>query len=262
MGHGKWEGQMANRKRGRYERILVCLGAMVLLAACDTTQSLPLGPTRTTGSNPPPTPQPVPPTTSYTVSGVVRTRAGIPVAGARVVVLGQAGSISTTTDGSGNYSIAGVEASFDRMSPLLSASSAGYFTDVEFADSAYLPIVKDTKVDFRLAPVAPISLGEVIQGRSPVGDRVCSHWGYGASACQRFALAAPASGTLEVTISAPQFEFDFDIVAPDGTFALYDGSWRGPLSVSIPVVAGATYEIRVIGGWNPPRAFELTTALR
>ena len=237
--------------------VLVCLGGIVWLAACDGTPSVPTGPTGTAGSNPP-----VPPVTMYTVSGVVRTSSGVPVSGARVVVLGQAGSISAATDGNGNYSISGVQASFDRMSPLLSASSASYFTDVEFADSNYLPIVKDTKLDFSLAPVAPISLGEVIQGRSPAGDRVCSHWGYGSSACQRFALTAPTSGTLEVTVSASAFEFDFDVVGPDGTFALYDGSWKSPLRVAIPVNGGSTYEIRVIGGWSPPREFELRTALR
>jgi hypothetical protein len=259
MVNGKWE---MGREVGMKGSVLVCLGAMVLLAACDTTQSPPIGPSRTTGSNPPPTPQPVPPTTSYTVSGVVRTSAGIPVAGARVVVLGQTGSISATTDGSGNYSVSGVEASFDRMSPLLSASSAGYFTDVEFADSSYLPIVKDTKLDFRLAALTRISLGDVIQGRASIGDRVCSHWGYGSSACQRFAVTAPVSGILAVDISAALFNFDVDIVAPDGTFALYDGSWRSPLRRTIGVEAGLTYEIRVIGGWEPARTFELTTRMQ
>jgi hypothetical protein len=34
-----------------------------------------------------------------------------------------------------------------------------------------------------------------------------------------------------------------------------------PLRVTIPVHAGSTYEIRVVGGWEPPREFELTTTL-
>src|SRR5262249_49922214 len=140
-------------------------------------------------------------------------------------------------------------------------SSAGYFTDVEFANSNYLPLSKDATLDFTLAPLTRIPLGEIVEGRSPLGDRVCSHWGYGASACQRFAVKVPVSGILEVDMSAPQFNFDVDIVAPNGTFALYDGSWRSPHR-AIEVEAGLTYEIRVIGGWEPPRTFELSARVQ
>lgn len=82
------------------------------------------------------------------------------------------------------------------MSPLLSASKPGYFTDVKFADANYVPISKDTQLDFELDPWVHISLGEVIRGRIGVDDAVCSHWGYGSTVCQRFAVTAPASGTL------------------------------------------------------------------
>ena len=95
-----------------------------------------------------------------------------------------------------------------------------------------------------------------------MGDWVCSHWGYGASACQRFALTAPVSGMLEVNVSATPFSFDVDIVAPDGTFALYDGSWRSPLRLTIGVGSGIDLRDPRIGGWDPARIFELTTRMQ
>jgi hypothetical protein len=88
------------------------------------------------------------------------------------------------------------------------------------------------------------------------------HWGYGSGACQRFVLTAPTSGTLDATLSAPIFNFDFDMVKPDGTFAVYIPHGVSPTRVSIPVEAGSSYELRVIGGWSPPREFELHTSLR
>jgi hypothetical protein len=148
------------------------------------------------------------------------------------------------------------------MSPLLSAARAGYFTDAEFANRGYAPISSDAQVDFTLAPLLNIALGEVVSGTSPTGDPICSHWAYGSSACQRFAVTVPTAGTLDVTLSAPVFNFDLDIVGPDGTFAAYSGVWVSPVRVTFRVEAGSTYEIRVIGGWSPPRHFELTTALR
>jgi hypothetical protein len=146
---------------------------------------------------------------------------------------------------------------------LLSASRAGFFTDVRFTDdSNYAPLSTDTLLDFALEPLVEITLGQVVRGRSPTGPRVCSHWGYGASACQRFGVTAPATGFLDLTIFAPIFAFDVDIVGPDGSFVLYDPSWVSPLRRSIPVAAGSTYEIRVVGGWEPPREFELSAAMR
>jgi hypothetical protein len=148
------------------------------------------------------------------------------------------------------------------MSPLLSASKTGYFTDVEFANPGFGAISSDSNVDFNLDPWVSISLGELVQGQVTPDDPLCSHWGYGSSACQRFALTVPSSGILEVALSAPVFNFDVDVVGPDGTFVLYDGSWRSPLHLTIQAGAGSTYEIRVIGGWSEARDFELTTMLR
>jgi hypothetical protein len=185
------------------------------------------------------------------------------VAGARVVVLGQELTAFATTDADGRYSISGVKASpAESMSPLLSASQTGFFTDLKFADSSYLPIARDTVLDFTLAPWVQIPLGEVINGQSPIGPRVCSHWGYGASECQRFGVTAPATGFLDVTISARLFNFDVDVVGPEGSFVLYDPRWVSPMRLAIPVVVGSTYEIRVIGGWSPAREFELTATMR
>ncbi len=61
-------------------------------------------------------------------------------------------------------------------------------------------------------------MGQVVHGLSPPGAAVCSHWGYGASDVSTIRVTAPASGILEVTLSAPLFTFDFDIVGPDGPF--------------------------------------------
>ena len=55
----------------------------------------------------------------------------MPVAGARVIVLGQESTATTITDNEGRYSISGVSPSpVERMSPLLNAAKPGYFTDV------------------------------------------------------------------------------------------------------------------------------------
>ena len=241
-------------------RALFASLCMLALVGCDPRERSPVAP-RTPGT-PPAAPGPTSSQT-YTISGTVKTSENLAAAGARVVVLGQESSAFATTDGDGHYSISGVRPSpAEGMAPLLSASKTGFFTDLKFADSNYLPISMDTGLDFALAPWVQIPLGEVVRGLSPIGPRVCSHWGYGASECQRFGVTAPATGSLDVTISAPLFNFDVDIVGPAGSFVLYDGRWASPLRLAIPVEAGATYELRVIGGWNPAREFELTVAMR
>ena len=74
-------------------------------------------------------------------------------------------------------------------------------------------------------------------------------------------MTIPRSGTLEASISASAYEFDVDIVNPDGTFAAYIGyPYRtGPPRITAPVNAGSVYEIRLAGA---PTDFELTTTLR
>jgi hypothetical protein len=188
----------------------------------------------------------------------------MPVVGAMVLVLGQESSAYATTDAEGGYSIPGVQsAPVEQMSPLLSASKRGFFTAVEFARKDYAPIRQDTQLDFTLITEESIPVGHVVTARATSQDRVCSHWGYGSGACRRFAVTTPSAGWLDVRFSAvPFFRCDVDIVGPGGTFVLYDPSWRNPLNVSIPVVAGATYEIRVICGSDPSHEFELGTTLR
>jgi hypothetical protein len=140
------------------------------------------------------------------------------------------------------------------MSPLVSASKPGYFTDIKFTNANYAPVSRDTQLDFELDPLVFISLGDVVPGGN--FDAVCSHWGYGTSACQRFALTVPSAGTLEVKVAAANNSGDLDIVGPDGTFAGYIPYPSG----LVVVKGGLTYEIRVTTAGR--RAFDLATALR
>ena len=232
---------------------LPVLGPVVLLmSACgEPTPANPASP-----SLPPFAP---PPTLTFTVSGVVRT-AGEAVEGARVVVVGEA-IPAATTDHNGFYSVSGVPPSFDRLSPMLSAFKAGYFTDVAFANPAYAPINRNTTLDFNLVPATAIAVDEVVHGRVEGAGMRCSHWGYGSSPCQRYAVTAPRTGTLEVAVTGPITDFDVDIVGPDGQFVLYHNV-LGPRQIPISVQAGSTYEIRVVGYFNEVREFELVTTMR
>lgn len=221
--------------------------AIVLLVSCDSPPGSPLAPN----------PVPVrPPAASHTLSGMV-TAIGAPVVGVTVSVswaTDAATELAAATDGNGYYSIRDVRTS----APLVRVSKAGYFTDFK-----YVSVSRDTQLDFDLDRWVHISLGEVIQGR--VGDVICTRLeGWGPKPCERFALTVPVRGTLEVTLSAPVFAFHLDVVQPDGTYLIYEGSYVSPLHGTVPVEAGLTYEIRVIGGptaWDSPREFELTTAL-
>ena len=137
-------------------RALFASVCVLALVACDQPQRSPVAPQT------PIAPSSIP---TYTISGSVRTDGNVLVAGARVVVLGQDSTAATTTDGDGRYSISGVgRHQTEGMSPLLSAAKPGYFTDVEFADSSYRPISRDTTLDFTLHPWVPIELGEVCPG--------------------------------------------------------------------------------------------------
>lgn len=237
----------------------VPLGALivsVVLAACDGQPPTVPGPALGRPSKPP-APPPAAPT--YTVSGVVSI-GNMPVEGARVAVLPD-GVLSATTDDDGFYSISGVPSSYELMAPLLSASKRGYFSDIRFANSSYAPIAGDTRLNFNLAPWLSIAVGEIVTGRLDGSDPECSHWGYGSGACRRFAVTAPANGSLEVTVTAPVFDFDVDIVGPDGRFVLYDPVWAPVRRFVIGAESGSTYQIRLIGGCCPVREFELRTAL-
>ena len=69
---------------------------------------------------------------------------------------------------------------------------------------------------------------------------MCAGLGYGEMACHRFAIKAPSSGFLEVSLSGAAFEFDTDVVNPDGTFALYFASVRTPIKLEFPVTDALT----------------------
>lgn len=247
----------------------------VLLVACDDSPVLPTAPTSpsTSLTTPPPDapfPPPAPPGTARALVGAVRSDGSVPAAGSRVVVLavGWYGAFtveaSTTTDGNGIYSIPEVRAYAGPDSIgwlLVGASKPGYFSDFKW----WLNFPNDADLDLNLDRWTHIRVGEVVRGQ--IGESMCAGLGYGGwygqrASCQRYALTPAASGTLEVTISAPVFNFDADIVRPDGVFAAYNSSSRSPLHLTAPVESGLTYEIRVAGGWSAAREFELTTALR
>ena len=229
---------------------LIC--ATVLVPACGADRELPVAPSQT------PAHVVVSSGTTFAVSGVV-TAAGVPAAGVRVAVLDQHPATPSITDASGRYSVQARVNQPWNMSPLLSASKPGFFSDTRFTDVNYAPITKDTQIDLALEPIRQIPLGQVISDRGV--ESTCSHWGYGTQPCQRFAVTAPSTGLLTITVSAAVIRFDVDVVRPDGTFAAYVPYPSGsPVRIEIPTEAGMTYEIRL----TDPGAqkVELTTALR
>lgn len=230
-------------------RVVLCLAAVAFLISCGSGSS-PTAPTADPSSTAPPGP-------TFTVFGVV-TAGGAPVAGARVAVLEQRYYSAATTDADGRYAVMTSPLQPWGLSPLVAVSKPGYFADIRFTDANYLPIAKDTPLDFALEPLTYITFGETVRGR--VGGSTCSHWGYGTGSCTRMAVAVPPSGMLEVTVSAVASDFDIDVVGPDGTFVAYNPNPRGSPLLRVPVTAGSTYQIRLAGG--APREFELTTALR
>jgi hypothetical protein len=169
------------------------------------------------------------------------------------------------TDGDGMYNMPEVRAyaGGDSIGWLLvGASKPGYFADFKW----WLEFPEDADLNLRLQPfTTSIPLGEAVRGQ--IGESECAGLGYGGwygqrSPCRRYAITVPATGTLEMTLSAPVFNFDVDVVRPDGTFAVYASSSSSPFRVRAQVEAGLTYEIRVAGGWSPAREFELLTVLR
>jgi hypothetical protein len=174
---------------------------------------------------------------------------------------------AVATDSNGAYSIPNVQA-FNRGIGwlLVGASRPGYFADFKW----WLNFPNDADLNLKLDPWVHISPGTSVRGR--IGDAFCAGLGYGGIVttvtdgmgrppCQRFAVAIPESGTLEATVTAALYEFDVDIVRPDGTFAAYIGyPYRsGTPVISAPVTAGSVYEVRLAGA---PTDFELRITLR
>jgi hypothetical protein len=232
--------------------VCACLGIVVLVSACTNSRDLPTAPTSasTVSSSTPadaPFPPPAPRGTTRALVGTVRSHNNTPIAGAKVVVLavGWYGAYtveaSAITDGDGSYSMPEVRAYAgpDAIGWLLvGAFTPGYFADFKW----WLDFPKDADLDLRLDPLRHVRLGEVIRGQ--IGDTECAGLGYGGwygqrAPCQRFAVTVPASGTLEVTVSAAISDFDIDIVTSDGMFAAYDGYPypSGSPRVKVPVSA-------------------------
>ena len=256
------------------KRACACLWTVLLLVACSDPQVSPAAPTSLStltlvAAPEAPFPPPAPPGTTRALLGTVRNDRDIPLAGAKALVLsvGWFGAYtveaSAATDGSGVYHMPEVRA-YAGPDPigwlLVGATQPGYFADFKW----WLDFPRDANLDLRLEPWKFIQVGDAIHGE--IGEAECAGLGYGGwygkrAPCKRFALTAPSTGILEVTVSAPVFSFDVDIVNPDGTFASY-GSSSSALRLRAPVQGGSTYEVRVAGGWSPAREFDLTTALR
>jgi len=197
----------------------------------------------------------IPGSYSTNISGVVKA-GGVAAAGATVVVVADGfiawDSRTTVTDNNGRYTFADVNLRTP-MGPLISAFKPGYFTDAKW--SAF----GDQAVDFDLSPVMYTQVGTVVRSRMP--NALCAGLGYGGvpAPCHRVAIIAPATGTLEVTVSAPTLPGDLDIWGPKGASAAYFACpCASPFPMKLAVEKGETYEIRV----TMTPEIELTAAVR
>ena len=188
------------------------------------------------------------------LSGVVKA-GGVALAGANVVVVANELVVgqprSTVSDSSGHYNLPAV-AVIQPMGPLISAYKPGYFTDAKWS-----PAYGNQAVNFDLSPLTYTQLGTVV--RSRMADAQCEGVGYGRVPCHRVAIIAPATGVLEVTVSAPVLTGDLDIWGPKGASAAYfPCPCRSPFVTTLTVEKGETYEIHV----TVTPEIELTAALR
>jgi len=249
------------------KRMLVCFTALLPLAACGSSQNIGTAPGSIAAS------EPVRSLTSvgtHALSGVV-TAGGVPVAGVAVAELQTVYGddcftprelSSTTSDASGSYTLPAVlDSSTSMWASWVRATLPGYFTDFQRPR-----VSRDMRLDFVLDPWTYISPGTVIHGVVNAGDATCRGNSYGLPGfCDRFALGAPSSGTLVVTLTWPTNRPDvvLDVVRPAGSpCAVF--SWPGAThhTVRLPVDTGSTYEIRVVDDGNAsPLNYELTTAL-
>lgn len=226
--------------------VFAVLGSPLLASGC--TGDLPIGPSPIPTSGP----------TWWPISGIVNADAA-PVAGARILVFSDSGvkPSTTTTDELGIYTLEDVgPVDCPAACAFVSASKPGFFTDIKYAETA-----RDGRLDFELDPLVYVSVGEVINGYAgEAGDAQCSGLGYGSSPCQRFAIVATSSGVLQISSPGP-FNFDFDVVKPDGTFAIYSPGSQAAFSRTLDVIAGATYELRIVQTFTDSY-FQFTTDLR
>jgi len=198
----------------------------------------------------------------YTVSGAVTDASGAPIVDASVgeyvvrfrpdIIVGFPTRFAGRTDGAGNFSLSGF-LSAPAPEVMVRAAKPGYFTAVK-----RVPIAPSMRVDLTLDPWVHMPLGTVVRGTVERGDAAC---GDPTELCERFALTVSASGTLEVSVTAPIFEgMDLYVDTPAGE--VFGPLPRAPLRLAIPAVAGSTYQIRVLNFTDRPREFELHTRLR
>jgi hypothetical protein len=106
----------------------------------------------------------------------------------------------------------------------------------------------------------PITVGEPVRFRFITDDREC-----GSGRCRSYSLTAPSQGLLEVVLTSVSGDDSF--VSKTEMYVVPGGdSWvEGPgprISVTIPVVAGSTYEIRMFSFQDPSLELELRASIR
>jgi len=199
---------------------------------------------------------------SATLSGVVTSATGEPLEGATVgeylsraeadYVVAYRSRFSGTTDAAGRYRVSGTPES-PRFATNLRASKLGYFSA-----PASVPISLDMRADFRLSPWTKVALDDVIRGTVEVGGTPCNGI---ADPCRQFAVSVPRTGTLEVSlVTGVRTDIDLWVETPGGD--VHAPRMRAPLRLTVPVLAGAVYQITVVNNGNGPRQFELTMRLR
>jgi hypothetical protein len=97
-----------------------------------------------------------------------------------------------------------------------------------------------------------IAVGEAVSARVNADDPRCAVWPEWP--CQYFRLTAPSDGTLDVVMTHSAGNLDLSFTNDAGN------TWWYP--VSIPVTAGATYQITVWEYETTGVEFELRTSLQ
>jgi hypothetical protein len=194
------------------------------------------------------------------LSGVVTDVEGRPIAGAVVsehsahpqgeMVFTAPTQFTATTDAAGSY-----EASDVPWSPsgrlLVRATAPGYFSSTAMAVGT-----PQTRLDFTLYPLRYIREDDVVSGTT-TDHPMCE---LSTEPCQRYALIATRSGTLEISVAvSARTGIDLYVETPDGN--VYGPQLAAPLRLQFRAAAGDTFQIRVLS-FNGPREFELTTRMR
>jgi hypothetical protein len=224
--------------------LLALVAACGILTACDFSD-----PVRSTGqtTTPPTRPPGVIPTTPFIFWGTVRDQNGVPVAGARVEILGGSMAywgLSATTNQTGTFTIEGV-----RGELWVQVGKVGYHSSVRTYS-----VSSDTRIDVVLVsgmlPSAPISdtlqLGKTIRGIT--NEPPCDPTRWDALApCRRFDFVSETPGQLNVTISTVGLMMDATFVTrfSDQYLGTSEEAGPGEMTLSIDVAAFTQYEIRV-----------------